>query len=80
MPVQKWQTADISSVTVDKSKHVELSFANGTETLRFLSKDAAEAIKNKVEASRAVATGGASSHVNGGVYCYSSIINYILIL
>jgi hypothetical protein len=65
-PVQKWQSADISSVTLDKSKHVDINFANGDETLHFISKDAADAIKKKLETSKAIATGGISPMVNGG--------------
>lgn len=61
-PVQKWQSADISSVTLEKSKHVDINFANGDESLHFISKDA-DAIKKKLETSKAIATGGM---VNGG--------------
>lgn len=52
-PVQKWQTADILDVTIDKSKHVQIELS-GSEPLHFHSKDAAEAIVRKVESSRAL--------------------------
>lgn len=62
-PVQKWQTFDISGVTMDKHKRLEINFADGTESLHFHSKDAAEAIKTKIESSRALS--GAPLSPNG---------------
>ncbi|PVG01079.1 hypothetical protein CPB86DRAFT_812654 [Serendipita vermifera] len=52
-PVQKWQTADITTVSVDKSKNIQIDFSSG-ESLRFHSKDAVDAINKKVKASRIV--------------------------
>ncbi|KAG8821342.1 cytoskeletal protein binding protein [Serendipita sp. 401] len=54
-PVQKWQSSDIAECTLDsKAKQIQIDFDNA-ESLKFISKDAAEAIHRKIESSRAAA-------------------------
>ncbi|KAG8834318.1 cytoskeletal protein binding protein [Serendipita sp. 399] len=60
-PVQKWQSSDITDCTLDsKAKQIQIDFANA-DTLRFVSKDAADAIHRKIESSRALADPSAST-------------------
>ncbi|KDQ64469.1 hypothetical protein JAAARDRAFT_75108 [Jaapia argillacea MUCL 33604] len=57
-PVQKWQTSSISTIRIDKSKHVLIDIAEPTPiSLHFNahSKDTAEAIVAKLESSKALA-------------------------
>ncbi|KAI9001408.1 hypothetical protein BD414DRAFT_474538 [Trametes punicea] len=65
-PVRKWQTSDIQSVRLEKSKHVHID-VGGPEpaNLHFHAggKDTAEAIMAKLESSRAIASEGANGHV-----------------
>src|ERR1700722_1443848 len=54
-PVRKWQTADIQSITIEKSKHVHIDIGGSSPTnLHFStgSKDTAEAIVAKLESSK----------------------------
>lgn len=65
-PVQKWQTASIQSVRIEKSKHIHIEIGGpGAEPLSLHfhggSKDVAEAVVAKVETSRAVANSSASA-------------------
>ncbi|KAI0796812.1 hypothetical protein C8Q75DRAFT_802490 [Abortiporus biennis] len=58
-PVQKWQTSEILSSKIDKSKHVYIDIGGSSAiNLHFNagSKDVAEAIHTKLESSRAIAT------------------------
>ncbi|KAF9259485.1 hypothetical protein L218DRAFT_963517 [Marasmius fiardii PR-910] len=57
--VQKWQTADITSTSIEKSKHVHLDIGGTNPThLHFHagSKDNAEAIVKKLESSKAMSS------------------------
>ena len=57
-PVQKWQTADISSVKLEKSKHIHIDLGGSNPAnLHFNagSKDVADAINTKLESSRSIA-------------------------
>jgi actin cytoskeleton-regulatory complex protein SLA1 len=65
--VQKWQTSTITSVSQEKSKHINLEFQS-RESLQFISKDHADAIVRKLESSRALSTGsseGAETEADG---------------
>ncbi|KAH9938301.1 uncharacterized protein B0H18DRAFT_1205565 [Fomitopsis serialis] len=61
-PVQKWQSADIQDVRLEKTKHVHIDIGGAEPiSLHFNagSKDVAEAITAKLESSRSAATGAA---------------------
>ncbi|CAE6520735.1 unnamed protein product [Rhizoctonia solani] len=64
-PVQQWKASSVVTVTSDKAKHVDIQIASGTEvtTLRFVagSREVSEAILEKVESSRLIATSGSDS-------------------
>ncbi|THH12846.1 hypothetical protein EW146_g7320, partial [Bondarzewia mesenterica] len=63
-PVQKWQTAHITSAKIDKTKHVLIDIGGASPiSLHFNvgSKDTAEAITTKLESSRAIASGSSST-------------------
>ncbi|CAE7122972.1 unnamed protein product [Rhizoctonia solani] len=70
-PVQQWQVSSVVTVTSDKAKHVDIQVASGSEvtTLRFVAaaRDTSEAIMEKVESSRMIATSGSSSTPTGHV-------------
>ncbi|KAI0698514.1 hypothetical protein C8T65DRAFT_10646 [Cerioporus squamosus] len=60
-PVRKWQTSDIQSVKLEKSKHVHIDVGGpDAANLHYHagSKDTAEEIMAKLESSRAIANGG----------------------
>ncbi|RDX55445.1 hypothetical protein OH76DRAFT_1396833 [Lentinus brumalis] len=60
-PVRKWQTSDIQSVKLEKSKHVHIEVGGAdAASLHYHagSKDTAEEILAKLESSRAIANGG----------------------
>ncbi|KAI0065728.1 hypothetical protein BV25DRAFT_1913175 [Artomyces pyxidatus] len=62
-PVQKWQTGDISSAKIDKTKHVLIDVGGSTPiSLHFNagSKETADAILAKLESSRGIAQGNAA--------------------
>lgn len=70
MPVQQWKTSAVVTVTSDKAKHVDIQIASGSEvtTLRFVagSREVSDAILEKVEASRLIASSSstpAAAHV-----------------
>lgn len=71
--MQKWQTADVASAKIDKAKHIliEIAGSGGGSTapasLHFHagSKDAAEAIAAKLDASRALAAAASSASPAG---------------
>ncbi|CEL57607.1 Actin cytoskeleton-regulatory complex protein SLA1 OS=Ustilago maydis (strain 521 / FGSC 9021) GN=SLA1 PE=3 SV=1 [Rhizoctonia solani AG-1 IB] len=64
-PVQQWQASSVLTVSSDKAKHVDIQIASGGEvtTLRFVasSRDVSEAILQKVESSKQIATSGSGS-------------------
>ncbi|KAK7049547.1 cytoskeletal protein binding protein [Paramarasmius palmivorus] len=65
--VQKWQTADITNISIDKSKHVTFDVGGANPTsLHFHagSKDNAEAIAEKLESSKAISTASQSPAAN----------------
>ncbi|ETW83601.1 hypothetical protein HETIRDRAFT_155103 [Heterobasidion irregulare TC 32-1] len=72
-PVQKWQMADVASAKIDKAKHIliEIGSSGGGSTapasLHFHagSKDAAEAIAAKLDASRALAAAASAAAESG---------------
>ncbi|CAE6449426.1 unnamed protein product [Rhizoctonia solani] len=63
-PVQQWQTSSVVTVSSDKAKHVDIQIATGSDvtTLRFVasSRDVSDAILEKVESSRLIASGSGS--------------------
>ncbi|KIJ56862.1 hypothetical protein M422DRAFT_62777 [Sphaerobolus stellatus SS14] len=62
-PVQQWQTADVGDIKVEKSKHVHIEIGGPTPiSLHFNagSKDVADAIVTKLEASQRAANGAIS--------------------
>lgn len=62
--MQKWQTSDVVNASIDKPKHVLIEIGGPTPTsLHFHagSKDNAEEILDKVNSSKAIATGGSTS-------------------
>ncbi|EUC53910.1 actin cytoskeleton-regulatory complex protein SLA1, putative [Rhizoctonia solani AG-3 Rhs1AP] len=69
-PVQQWQTSAVATVTSEKAKHVDIQIATGSDvtTLRFVanSRDVSDAILEKVEASRLIATSGSGSGSGSG--------------
>ncbi|KAJ1311553.1 hypothetical protein OPQ81_010037 [Rhizoctonia solani] len=64
-PVQQWKSSSVVTVSSDKAKRVDIQIASGTEvtTLRFVasSRDISDAIIEKVESSRLIATSGSGS-------------------
>lgn len=66
--MRKWQTSDIESAKVEKSKHVHIDVGGpDAANLHFHAgaKDTAEAIMSKLESSRALAGGGTASPAAG---------------
>jgi hypothetical protein len=58
--VQKWQTADLQSVELEKAKHVVLTIAGITLHFSAGSKEAADEIHGKLQASHALAAPAAT--------------------
>jgi hypothetical protein len=75
-PVQKWNTADVTDITNEKSKHVKIEISGATPvTLLFNvgSKDNVEEITRKLESSRDLARPSEpASPSNGGQYAAPS--------